>query len=160
METIKYKDFIGSVEVSIEDNCVHGKILFINDLVTYESDTPINLKAKFKAAVDDYLETCKALKIEPHKSFSGSFNIRIEPERHQELAIHAAQKNTTINQVVKKAIGKYLDQSSEESKVQKPQIFNYFIEKPYNDLIPEGFLNENATEDTVNFMEIKYGRAN
>jgi len=39
METIKYKDFIGSVEVSLKDACLYGKILFINDLVTYQADS-------------------------------------------------------------------------------------------------------------------------
>ncbi len=160
METIKYKDFIGSVEVSIKDNCVHGKILFINDLITYESDTPINLKAKFKAAVDDYIDTCKELKIEPLKSFNGSFNIRIEPEKHQELALHAAQEGLTINKVVNKAITNYLERSSQASEVHNHHTINIVVEKSYNDLIPENVAFPKVNNDIIEFAPIAKARAN
>ena len=33
-----------------------GKILFIDDLVTYEAASPAKLQKEFEAAVDDYLE--------------------------------------------------------------------------------------------------------
>ncbi len=48
MNTVKYtyKGYQGSVETSIEDGVFHGKILFINDLVTYEAHA---LKALKKA---------------------------------------------------------------------------------------------------------------
>jgi len=160
METIKYKGFIGSVEVSIKDNCVHGKILFINDLVTYESDTPINLKSKFKAAVDDYVDTCKQLNIEPLKSFNGSFNIRIEPEKHQELALHAVQEDLTINRVVNKAITNYLERSSLASEVHNHNTINIVVEKPYNDLIPENVASQKANNDIIEFASIAKARAN
>jgi len=159
METIKYKGFVGSVEVSIKDNCVHGKIFFINDLVTYESDTPINLKAKFKAAVDDYLETCKALKIEPLKSFSGSFNIRIEPEKHQELATHAVHKDTTINQVVNRAIENYLHTALKGSEIHNHHTINIVVEKPYHDLIPENIVSKKTNNDIIEFAPIAKARA-
>lgn len=159
METIKYKSFIGSVEVSIKDNCVYGKILFINDLVTYESDTPVNLKAKFKAAVDDYIETCKTLKIEPLKSFSGSFNIRIEPEKHQELATHAVQKDTTINQVVNKAIENYLHTSLKGSEIHNHHTINIVVEKPYQELIPKNIVPKRTNKDIIEFAPIARARA-
>ena len=56
MEIIKYKDFEGSVETDIERYCCRGKVLFIDDLVTYESDTLQGLQKQFEEAVDDYIE--------------------------------------------------------------------------------------------------------
>jgi len=112
METIKYKDFTGSIEISKEGDefIAHGKILFINDLVTYEADDLQNIEAEFKAAVDDYIDTCAQLGIEPQKSYSGSFNVRIGPETHQRLARFALQKDKKINSVVKDAVEEHLDQ--------------------------------------------------
>ena len=75
--TIQYKNYHGSIEVSLEENIVHGKILFIDDLVSYQSDTPSDIYNAFKEAVDDYIETCKSIGKEPQKSFNGTFNIRI-----------------------------------------------------------------------------------
>ena len=57
----KYKGFSGSVEVSIDDSCLHGKVECINDLVTYESQTVDGLQQEFEAAIDDYIQTCKEL---------------------------------------------------------------------------------------------------
>ena len=37
-----YKGFTGSAEVSIEDQCLFGKIEFIGDLITYEATVFIN----------------------------------------------------------------------------------------------------------------------
>jgi len=105
---MNYKGFTGSAEVSIKDNCIFGKILFINDLVTYESGSMDKIKREFQAAVDDYIATCEELNIVPYKSFSGSFNIRIGPEYHQKLALYATKKDQKINTIVKDAIGKYL----------------------------------------------------
>ncbi len=108
METIKYKSFIGSVEVSISDKCLYGKILFINDLVTYEANSPVEIEKEFKDAVDDYIETCKELGIEPHKFFSGSFNIRIGPEMHEALAMLSIKNDKPINVLMKEAARQYL----------------------------------------------------
>ena len=36
---LESKDFIGSVECSLEDNLLYGKILYINGLITYEART-------------------------------------------------------------------------------------------------------------------------
>lgn len=76
MKSLKHKGYVGSSNISLEDNCLYGKIEFINDLVTYEGQTPEELKAAFIEAVDDYIETCKELEQAPEKPFKGSFNVR------------------------------------------------------------------------------------
>ena len=37
MEMLAHKGYNGSIETSVEDNVLHGKVLCINDLVTYEA---------------------------------------------------------------------------------------------------------------------------
>lgn len=60
MDTLKYKGFIGSIEVN-DDLSLHGKLIGIGDsaLVTYEGMTGRELEEDFRAAVDDYIEHCK-----------------------------------------------------------------------------------------------------
>jgi len=113
METMKYNDFLGSVEVSLKDKCLHGKILFINDLVTYEASDFDSIKMEFRKAVDDYLGTCEMLNIEPFKSFSGSFNVRVGPGLHQELATYSVKRDKNINTIVKAAISEYLSNQAQ-----------------------------------------------
>ncbi|MGI0119631.1 type II toxin-antitoxin system HicB family antitoxin [Zooshikella sp. RANM57] len=74
MNTLSYKGYHGSVEISTEDNILFGKVLFISPLVNYEGETVKELQEAFKEAVDDYLEDCKAQGVEPEKPCKGSFN--------------------------------------------------------------------------------------
>ena len=49
----KYKDFIGSIEVSTQDKCLYGSILYVNDLITYEAKTVGALEKEFKKALQE-----------------------------------------------------------------------------------------------------------
>lgn len=57
----EHKDYIGTVEYSTEDNVFYGKILDINDLLTFEGSSVAELEDAFKETVNDYLDTCKEL---------------------------------------------------------------------------------------------------
>lgn len=103
-DKLKYKDFIGSVHFSADDEVFFGKIEGINDLVTFEGTTVAKLKKGFKEAVEDYLEICKETGKEIFKSFKGSFNVRINPELHSKAFEFATLNNKTLNQLVKEAI--------------------------------------------------------
>ena len=58
---ITCKDLTGSVLYNPEDRVFHGKIEFINDLVTFEGRSVDELEAAFAEAVDDYLELCETV---------------------------------------------------------------------------------------------------
>ena len=55
---LEHRGYVGSLETSLEDDCLFGRLLFINDLVSYEADTVAGIKDAFEAAVDNYLEKC------------------------------------------------------------------------------------------------------
>jgi len=59
--TIEYKGYIGSIEYSSEDKCFFGKLEMIDDLVTFEATTALELEENFHAIVDEYLEMCHTL---------------------------------------------------------------------------------------------------
>ena len=67
-QTISYRGYEGSIETSVEDECLRGKILFINDIITYEAETVPALKAAFQEAVERYLDYCKATGRAPDKA--------------------------------------------------------------------------------------------
>lgn len=56
------------------------------------------LRAVFKEAVDDYLDTCKKLNRSPQKPYSGKQMLRVPSEVHKEVAIAAAIRGKSINQ--------------------------------------------------------------
>ena len=101
---LEYKGYYGSVEYSLEDECFHGKIVDISDLVTFEGDSIVSLKKAFHEMVDDYIIDCEELGKTSLKKYEGSLNIVIPPELHKEAAITASKRGMSLNDFVKKAI--------------------------------------------------------
>lgn len=71
----EYKGYSGSAEISIADNLLHGRLLFIRDIVTYAAENPRALQAAFEEAVDDYLRTCVELGDNPDNPAQGTAKI-------------------------------------------------------------------------------------
>ena len=109
-DILQYKDYIASVHFSSEDDVFYGKILGINDLVSFEGASVKELKKAFQEAVEDYLETCKQIGKEPNKTYKGTFNVRIPTNLHKEAAVFAAINNLSLNDFVKTAIKQQIAQ--------------------------------------------------
>jgi predicted HicB family RNase H-like nuclease len=108
---LTHKGYAGSVEVSLEDDCLHGRVLFVNDIITYEGQTPAELSSAFKQAVDAYLDHCKAVGKQPDKACSGNLNVRLGPELHRKAATRAAQQGRTLNDFIARSVEAALDPS-------------------------------------------------
>ncbi len=109
-DKLKYKEFIGSVHFSADDEVFFGKIEGISDLVTFEGETVTKLKRAFKEAVNDYLELCQETGKQIFKSFKGSFNVRVNPELHSKAFEFALLDGKSLNQFVKEAIEEKISQ--------------------------------------------------
>jgi len=106
--TMSYKGYRGSVEFSDEDNLFFGRLIGINDRILFEGDSVEKLRKDFHDAVEDYLEICKDLGKEPEKEYKGTFNVRIAPTLHRELAIYSTSNGKTLNSTVEEAIRNYI----------------------------------------------------
>ncbi len=115
-DVLKYKDFVASVHFSSEDEVFHGKIKGIDDSITFEGETVEALKKAFEEAVEDYIEICIQIGKDPHKSYKGSFNIRIKPELHKKAAFRSLELGLSLNQFVEKAISKLITSESSTSR--------------------------------------------
>lgn len=104
----EHRGYLGSCEFSLEDDCLAGKILFINDLIVYDAETVKALRESFVKAVDDYLEFCSEIGKDPDKSFKGSFNVRVDPDLHREVALCGVRQGKGLNDVVKDALTQYV----------------------------------------------------
>ncbi len=115
---LSYRGYFGSYEVCFEDNVLHGKIEFINDLVTFEAESPEDLKREFEAAVDDYLETCEMVGKDPDKTMTGNFNVRIGEELHRKIAIEAIRRKSSINNTIIYALQCYFTSQEQVAPVR------------------------------------------
>ncbi len=109
MDILKYKDYEGTAELDMARRICRGKILFIDDLVTYEAASPAELQTEFEAAVDDYIETCTTLGREPQKPLRGQFNVRIPPALHKAAALRALADNVSLNDVAVRALNAFVN---------------------------------------------------
>jgi len=67
-DVLDYKGYYATVHYSASDDVFFGKILGINDLISFDGASVNELKKSFKGAVEDYLETCMELGKEPEKT--------------------------------------------------------------------------------------------
>lgn len=105
---LEYKGYHTKVEFDSESLMLRGKIEGINDLVNFEADSPKMVEQEFHSAVDDYLEFCAEIGKDPDKEYRGTFNVRIDPDFHRQLANLASKNGESLNSVVEKAIKNYL----------------------------------------------------
>jgi predicted HicB family RNase H-like nuclease len=104
MSTMTYKGFAARVEYSEEDGCFVGHVAGIRDVVGFHGASVDELRAAFREAVDDYVETCRRAGREPNHPYSGQFRLRLPPELHARAALAAEANGKSLNAWVSEAI--------------------------------------------------------
>jgi predicted HicB family RNase H-like nuclease len=104
MSNLAYKGYTGTIEASIEDGCLHGQILFITDIITYEGNTVDDIKTSFEEAVDHYLAYCQNTGKPANKPYSGTFNVRVGQDLHRKAVEVAYNQSITLNDFVAQSI--------------------------------------------------------
>lgn len=61
MTTKEYKGFQGRYEYQSENDVYYGKIINIDDLVTFEATSVVEIQKTFEESVDEYLKLCNDL---------------------------------------------------------------------------------------------------
>ncbi len=100
--------YVGSVDYSDEDEVLHGKVINIDALVSFEATTVKELKKAFHDSVDDYLDFCQRQDREPDRPLSGRITFRMGPKIHKQALVVAAREGRSLNAVVKESVETYL----------------------------------------------------
>ena len=100
MNTIQYKGYHASIVYESEDDLLVGRIIAINDIISFQGTSLKQIKSAFKASVDEYLEICKETGKSPDKTYSGKMMLRITPETHAKSALAARSKGISLNKWV------------------------------------------------------------
>lgn len=122
--TLNHKGFSGSYEISLEDDCLYGKILFIDDLIVYEGQTPQGLNDAFVSAVDRYLAHCLDTGKPANKPYSGTFNVRVGPELHRKSVQHGRRIGLGLNEFLIKVL-QDVDEGNGKTKVE--HVHQHFV---------------------------------
>jgi predicted HicB family RNase H-like nuclease len=94
---MEYKGYIAKVEFDDGAGVLHGEVLNLRDVITFEGKTVAELRKAFRESIDDYLEFCAQRKEAPEKPFSGKFVLRVDPSLHRAIATKAGLENKSLN---------------------------------------------------------------
>jgi predicted HicB family RNase H-like nuclease len=103
---LHHKGFLSSIYFSPDDECFHGRIEGIDDLVSFEGHSVDELKASFKDAVEDYLELCRTVGKDLARSYKGTFNVRVSPDLHKRAVRKSISEGISLNRLVRRALEK------------------------------------------------------
>jgi len=111
MKDLEYKGFIGSVEFDKETNELYGKIKFIKGLISYESEdqTMSGLITAFEDSIDEYLQDCLDLGIDPQKTATGVTQVRLGKRLHYKANFKACEEQITLNELITKSVANYIE---------------------------------------------------
>jgi predicted HicB family RNase H-like nuclease len=98
MNVMNHKGYMARIEFDAEDGLFVGRIAGINDIVGFHGSSVEELKAAFREAVDDYIETCRTVGKSPDKPFSGQVMVRVRPEVHAKAALAAQLSGKSLAQ--------------------------------------------------------------
>lgn len=97
MSIITYKGYTGKIEVDIESSTLHGQILDISDVITFQGKTIAEVTQDFQDGVDEYLDFCAEVGKIPDKPYSGKLPFRTTPDHHRLIHIAATKVGKSIN---------------------------------------------------------------
>ena len=106
---LKHGDFMASIHFDSSTEFLYGKVEGIDDSLTFEGSSVDELKIAFTEAIEDYIDICSKIGKNPHRSYKGSFNIRIKSELHKQAAFRSVELGMSLNQLVETAISKYIE---------------------------------------------------
>ena len=101
---MKYKGYFGEVQYDSDAKIFHGEVVGLKDVITFQAKTVDGLEKAFKDSINDYLEWCKERNEKPEKTYSGKIHLRMNPELHAQLALEAAKKRISLNDLINKLL--------------------------------------------------------
>lgn len=104
MSIMTVDGFNAKIEYDAELDMFRGEILGLSGSADFYGKTPSELRVEFRKSLDVFLDICRMKGIEPRRSYSGKFNLRIPPELHEKLAIVAEAEGKSINALAQEAL--------------------------------------------------------
>lgn len=116
---LHYKGYTAKVTFSDTDGCLIGKVMGIDDSVTFEGESVREMRKAFRIALDDYISYCEKIGKNPDRPYSGKLMVRLTPERHRAVAFAAEASGQSINDVIATAIDAIVTSPTEQESGKK-----------------------------------------
>lgn len=99
-----YRGYTTGMSFDVEDKIIVGRVLDIDDIITFHGESVAEFESNFHAVVDDYIEACESLGEVPEKPASGKLMLRVAPEVHASALKAAARSGVSLNKWAEKVL--------------------------------------------------------
>src|SRR4030067_2526721 len=97
VNVMTYKGYKAGIEFVPSDNIFIGRVLGIEDGISFHGETVAALKERFAAAINHYLADCKAMGRKPEKPPAGKLMLRIAPEINAKALVMARASGNDLD---------------------------------------------------------------
>lgn len=95
--TMSYRGYVASMTFDAEDKVIVGRVLDVEDVITFHGESVADFEANFHMVVDDYIAACESLGGVPEKPASGKLMLRVAPDVHAAALKAAARRGISLN---------------------------------------------------------------
>lgn len=101
---LKHNGYQARVDFDADDRIFIGRIVGIDDVVTFHGDTVDGVIEAFKESLEDYIETCAKVGKNPDRSYSGTVYLRVSEATHANAAKAAELAGKSLNEFGEEAL--------------------------------------------------------
>ena len=103
--TMAYQGYTTSMTFDTDDKTIVGRVLAIDDIISFHGSSVAEFEVAFHAAVDGYRAACAQLGSAPEKPASGKLMLRIAPAVHAAALKAAARSGISLNKWAEQTLG-------------------------------------------------------
>lgn len=102
--TMTYCGYVASMTFDTEDKIIVGRVLDVDDIITFHGGSVSEFESNFHKVVDDYIAACESLGSVPEKPASGKLMLRVAPNVHAAALKAASRKGVSLNKWAEQAL--------------------------------------------------------
>lgn len=87
-----------------DTNLLRGEFLGLNGGADFYGQSVDELMSEGQRSLDVFLEVCRERGINPLKSFSGKFQLRLRKATHERATLAAAARGVSLNTLIEEAV--------------------------------------------------------
>ena len=97
MNHMTYRSYTARMDFDTEDKIIVGRVIDIDDIITFHGSSVVEFEAAFNSAIDSYILACKQLGQAADKPASGRMMLRVNPAVHAAAVKASAQHGISLN---------------------------------------------------------------
>jgi predicted HicB family RNase H-like nuclease len=104
MNQMTYRGYIARMDFDAEDKIIVGRVIDIDDIITFHGSSVAEFEAAFNAAIDSYILACEQLGQTADKPASGRMMLRVNPAVHAAAVKASARSGQSLNKWAEKML--------------------------------------------------------